>query len=245
MSSSLHRSVREVAGALRRQSEQVGTSTPAVRGANWRPAVVATVGADGTVTTTDAIVARRMEAYRNPAVGDLIHISQSGAGSWRAEGRLATALDAVGQVLWALKPSSTARASTTTVTPDPHLLIPVSANATYIVEGWILSSSAGTHDGDLKCTVAGPTGASGRWNLIMPSTTAAADPDAVRVASAAIGGTLAVGQPGTNLYGGTLTGTLITDSTAGSCSFTWSQQTSSANATTIEVNSWLRLTRIA
>lgn len=245
MSSSLHRSVREVAGALRRQSEQVGTSTPGVRGADWRPAVVATVGTDGTITTTDSIVARRMEAYRNPAVGDLIHICQSGTGSWRAEGRLATTADAVGQVLWALKPVSTPRASVTVIAPDPHLLIPVSANATYLVEGWINSSSAGTHDGDLKCAISGPAGSTGRWNLIMPSTTATADPDLVRVTSTTIGGTLSVGQPGAGQYGGILTGTLITDSTAGSCTFTWSQQTSSANVTTIEAASWLRLSRIA
>ncbi|MGW9237979.1 hypothetical protein FKO01_19770 [Mesorhizobium sp. B2-3-3] len=81
---------QDLAAALRRRTLQAAAAEPAVRGANWRLATVATVGTNGTVTTTDAIVARRLESYINPAVGDLIRIDVSGAGSWTTPGRTAT-----------------------------------------------------------------------------------------------------------------------------------------------------------
>ncbi|MFE9845765.1 hypothetical protein [Streptomyces goshikiensis] len=87
MSSSMGRSL---ADAIGRQAEAVATGSPAARGADWRQAVVATVGADGTVTTTDAVVARRLGRYVSPAVGDLIAVSVSGSGQWLALGRLAS-----------------------------------------------------------------------------------------------------------------------------------------------------------
>lgn len=176
------------------QTAQVAASVSP--GASARRAVVATVGADGTVTTVDGIVALRMESYQRPAIGDVVTLTQSVTGAWYALGRIASGPDSVGDALWAYKTASTSRASTTTATDDPHLVIPVSANATYIIEGWILSSSAGTHDGDLKSTIIGPTDSTGRWNFLMTSTTASADPDMVRIVSTTIASTLAVGQPG-------------------------------------------------
>lgn len=229
--------------ASKGQSAQVATGV--TRGTPGRRATVATVAADGTITTTDGITALRMAAYSRPAPGDVVILAQGITGAWYALDRIASGADSVGDMLWALKPTSTSRASTTTATDDPHLIIPVSANATYILEGWILSSSAGTHDGDLKSTIIGPTGSTGRWNFLMTSTTAGADPDMVRIVTTGIASTLAVGQPGTGVYGGTVTGLLITGSTAGNATYRWGQQTSSANATTIEADSWLRLTRIA
>lgn len=80
-----------LAAALRRQAAQVGKTTPAVRGSDWYRAVVATVGTDGTVTTTDGIVALRDEAYQAPAVGDIIRVTVSSAGAAVALGRYAGA----------------------------------------------------------------------------------------------------------------------------------------------------------
>jgi hypothetical protein len=78
--------VRAVADEMGRQVEQVGATTPAVRGADWRPATVATVNdAAGTVVTTDGVTARRIDSYQLPAVGDLIVLTQSGGGAWIAD----------------------------------------------------------------------------------------------------------------------------------------------------------------
>lgn len=87
------RTTRALAGALRRQTVQVGASTPAVAGASSRLAVVDTVAADGTVTTTDGIIVRRLRSYANAAPGDVIRLDGATGGSWTTPGRLATTAD--------------------------------------------------------------------------------------------------------------------------------------------------------
>lgn len=84
-----------LADAIRQQAVQAGQDSPQVRGADWRTAIVATVGTDGTVTTSDGIVARRLESYTGPTVGDRIIVTISGNGNWLACGRTATGGDTV------------------------------------------------------------------------------------------------------------------------------------------------------
>lgn len=79
---------KSLADAVRQQAVDAGSQTPSVRGSDWRLAVVATVGSDGTITTTDGIIARRMETYLDPAAADLVVITVSGAGNWVCWGRL-------------------------------------------------------------------------------------------------------------------------------------------------------------
>ncbi|MFK8850513.1 hypothetical protein [Streptomyces sp. Ac-502] len=81
----------DLADALQQQAIQAGATSPAVRGADWRLAVVATVGSDGTITTTDGIIARRMATYLSPAAGDTIVVSVSSSGNWLAHGCTAPA----------------------------------------------------------------------------------------------------------------------------------------------------------
>lgn len=83
----------ELADALRQQAVSVGASTPSVRGADWRQAIVATVNSDGTVETTDGITARRLETYQGPAAADRIIVTLSGSGNWLALGRTLTGAD--------------------------------------------------------------------------------------------------------------------------------------------------------
>lgn len=144
----------------------------------------------------------------------------------------------------AYKTGATSRAATTANIDDPDLTIAVSAGGVYLIGGTIFTSNA-NQTGDLKCTIAGPSGASGRWVMLLPSTTSAADPDSVRVASAAIGGTLAYGHPTAGVIGGELQGLVTIGSTAGNVAFNWAQQTSNATGTVVEANSFLSLTRIA
>jgi hypothetical protein len=80
--------VTELADAIRSGAIQAGADSPQVRGADWQTAVVTVVGTDGTVTA-GGIIARRLASYTEPAVGDLIALTQSGAGSWLAVGVLA------------------------------------------------------------------------------------------------------------------------------------------------------------
>lgn len=87
------RAHRDLAWAIRQQARRVGEQSPTVRGSDWRQAIVQTVNDDGTVTTTDGIVARRMHTYLAPAVNDVIIVTVSSQGSWLAAGRLAAGDD--------------------------------------------------------------------------------------------------------------------------------------------------------
>lgn len=91
MSKPAHAATRDLARALRRQTVRVGSNTPAVRGAQWRTATIATVNNDGTIVTDDGITARRLESYQAPAVGDIIALTSTGTGSWLVLGRTAPA----------------------------------------------------------------------------------------------------------------------------------------------------------
>lgn len=75
-----HETKRQLVAALQQQAAKTGSTTPSVRGSDWRLATVTAVGA-GTVTA-DGIVARCMPAYTAPAVGDVVVLDQSGSGSW-------------------------------------------------------------------------------------------------------------------------------------------------------------------
>ncbi|MGW6741625.1 hypothetical protein ACWGDX_13015 [Streptomyces sp. NPDC055025] len=88
-----------------------GASDPQVRGADWQTAVVTAVGVDGTVSI-GSIRARRLDTYQGAQVGDMIAITQSGAGNWVALGRLA-----VTEPLVSLTPI-TANAATTASTTE-------------------------------------------------------------------------------------------------------------------------------
>lgn len=93
MTKSSHASHRDLAWALKQQAKRAGEQAPSVRGSDWRLATVTAVATDGTVTA-DGIKARRMEGYQNATVGDVVVLSQSSSGNWRAEGRLSTGTDA-------------------------------------------------------------------------------------------------------------------------------------------------------
>lgn len=83
---------RDLSLALKQQAKRAGERAPSVRGADWRQATVTAVNTDGTVDADGIPSIRRLQAFTDPAVGDTIVISQSGAGNWLALGRLATSV---------------------------------------------------------------------------------------------------------------------------------------------------------
>jgi hypothetical protein len=147
--------------------------------------------------------------------------------------------------LEAMKAADTDRASTTTVTADPELVLALAASAEYQIEGMILTSCsvAGVSGGpDILCTLAGPAGAVGNWTLMGPSTAATSDDNAVRQRAFTLGSTAGYGHPNTNTIAMILHARIIT-TTAGTASFNWAQVASNAAATRVAAGSWLRATR--
>jgi hypothetical protein len=144
-----------------------------------------------------------------------------------------------------VKATDTSRNTTVTPTADPELSLAVEANATYVLDGWLITSAAALTS-NLLCSVNGPTGALGRWGLVFPSTISTTDPDSVRVATNGLGSALTFGHPLITIqFGGPLYGTVVTSTTPGNVSFNWSQNTSDANNVTFKQYSWMRLTRVA
>ncbi|MFG2748002.1 hypothetical protein [Streptomyces xanthophaeus] len=89
--SAVQQAAADLADVLRGQVRQASDQDPSIRGADWRLAVVDSVQATGTITTTDGIVARRTELYVTPVVGETVILTVSGTGNWVALGRVAPA----------------------------------------------------------------------------------------------------------------------------------------------------------
>lgn len=160
----------------------------------------------------------------------------------------------------ARKTADTSRSATTTAAPDPHLQFEVEANAVYALDGWVKYDSPTA--ADLAIDWSAPAGALGEWTAVgvghSPVIGASAAPafltdtqDArgylIRLETNDITSARSYGGLGTSGIPLTLhiKGTLRVASTPGTYSLDWAQGASSATATTIYTDSWLRLQRVA
>jgi hypothetical protein len=174
------------------------------------------------------------------SLGD-VTITRSAAGTAQVNGNLA--VTGVGQWQTVTKTADQPYTNSAVLGPDTHLLLPVVANATYELEGYIAYDGA-FNAGDMKADWSAPAGASMRWSLNAPAPGGAA---AYASQSATIGTPLTAGTYGT---GGTQTsasvrGLLITSGTAGTLQLRWAQNTAHASTLTLYAKSWIRLHRIA
>lgn len=137
----------------------------------------------------------------------------------------------------ARKTADTARTTTTTLTDDPHLTVAVAASTTYDVEGYFIwTAASGTPDIKFAFTV--PSGATFNIGVMAgygaassssyyPCVTSGTSPGSVQVTTAT---SIAL-----------VKGFITVAGTSGSLTFQWSQNTSSADATTVLTGSWLRI----
>ena len=236
--------VDRVAAAVRTQAKAAGAETPAVRGADWRMATVATVGSDGTVATTDGITARRMDTYVSPAASDLIYITQASSGNWLAWGRGSDGSVAIGETVAARKSASTSRASTTTMANDPHLTFTVSPG-TYLLDAFLMYDADAA--ADLKLGWAGPASTTGAW---WPG---GADSGAAALATSPRWGALSDITTSTLPVGAVGAGTImacrpvgtVIITASGTFALMWAQQATSATPTVLRGQSTLQMKRIA
>jgi hypothetical protein len=139
-----------------------------------------------------------------------------------------------------LKSSGTPRTSTTTMTADPDLSVPVAANAKYDVEMTLVYNGAATGSGDLKFQLAGPSGATFAGMF-----TGIANPLATAVNSVTLSTTqVSYGNGTGNPLPCKVSGTLFTSATPGSLTLNWAQNTSSGTATTLMTGSKLSARRV-
>lgn len=142
----------------------------------------------------------------------------------------------------AYKPSDTTRTSTATLAADPHLTIPVEANAVYILESFLAYISTTT--GDFSVRWQGPAGnfPTMRWNHNGLSAGATASTSASQSASYT-NAAIDLGGTGTNVAARPM-GYVVVGATAGDFSLMWAQSVAEATNTTLFAGSWLRLTKV-
>lgn len=155
-------------------------------------------------------------------------------------------MQGIGQVLFVRKSADTSRSNTITQADDPHLSVPVAANATYELTAFIVYSTPTAADFKIGFTL--PSGATQLWSPWGISD----DSDTNS------GGT--VGRVRTGVSGGAATqlgvlattnvsirpvGLIRTAGASGSCTVQWSQGTANAGATIMLTDSYLKLERMA
>ncbi len=143
-------------------------------------------------------------------------------------------------VNFARRTSTASISSSTTLTDDSQLFVPIQINAVYVLTMWLIYD--GPTAADLKWQINVPSGSSftGHSHGLIPTAASQQDYQGFPVAHGAANtwGTLGGSASGFVL------GTLTTGGTSGNCQLSWAQNTSNATATRIFAPSFLRLDRM-
>lgn len=147
----------------------------------------------------------------------------------------------------AIKTTSEAVTSSTTLQNDDALFVSVAASATYRMDLLLLHDSDATAAADIKVGWTGPAGATMHWGVVganTASTSSTTVPNS-NMQTALITETASFGGGDSTGTTALVAGTLVTSTTAGTLQLQWAQETSNAVATNVRAGSHLVLTRIA
>lgn len=169
-------------------------------------------------------------------------------------GQRLTAADLNDILLSARLPSNVTRTSSTTLQDASGLAVPLLANATYAIDGWLFYSASPS--GGLKLGWTIPSGATGFWSILGPLYGSAPIAGGERknytdygaISFSAAVPTLAITGddefPTTVFPSCVPRGTITTAGTAGNLQLRMAQVTSSGTSTVLQANSWLRISRL-
>lgn len=142
--------------------------------------------------------------------------------------------------------------SSTTLQDDNHLVLPVTSNASYTFQLWLMGQAAGNSTvGDLKCGFTFPATATVHFSGTGPNNAdlssgigSQSNGEWIARPSAVSGVTnIPFGMSGVPICVH-LTGVLYNLGTAGNLRLQWAQNTSDSNSTTLLAGSWMRLVRV-
>lgn len=159
---------------------------------------------------------------------------------WAAGDVLAAAdMNAWTVPVYIYKTAATSRTSNTTLTADPHLIVPMAANAMYDLTGLIDYEADVT--GDLKFQFTLPASATMNWAYIgwSPSDNFFHNAQNSAATVGNVGGGGAASGRGVSIFG-----SIVTAGTAGNLGLNWAQQVSSGTATILHQYSYLKLVRV-
>lgn len=153
----------------------------------------------------------------------------------------ADALDALAPLI-AMKAGDTSY-STTTLTNDPELFVPLLANATYLLQAFLVYEGGTSGGSDLKAGWVVPSGASLRYTNIG---TNASGGSTGSFAGTQSSGTFTAQTSGAGtLRVVTIPGSVIMGATAGNVQMQFCQNTSNATATIVHAQSYLGFQRVS
>lgn len=143
----------------------------------------------------------------------------------------------------AVKPADTSRASTTTQSADPDLVLALAANASYYITGYITYFGNTQGNGDLKFSFTAPAGSTAQWVPLFVTTsgslTNTLNPQSPGTSNNVTAGTSAAADRAVTVWAN-----ISTAGTAGNWTLFWAQGTSSGTATIVRANSLLVAQRI-
>ncbi|MFC8423931.1 hypothetical protein ACFUN7_24150 [Streptomyces sp. NPDC057236] len=144
--------------------------------------------------------------------------------------------------VFARKTADESVTNSTTYQNDDGLLVPVTAGATYIVEGFIVYNTASA--AGIKLQLTGPTG-TGLWGFIGLSVSGGnLDTGTIRMSASTNGvGSSRLGGAANDLVA-IARGTFL-PTASGNLVFQWAQNAANATPTVVRANSWLSVHRIA
>jgi hypothetical protein len=149
----------------------------------------------------------------------------------------------VGQTITVIKSADESVTSSTTLQNDDHLVASLAANATYIVDGFLMIFGSSASAGDLKLDFTIPSGATMKYT----SFGVVASSPAVQYEATVNANTTArvVGTNGSADMGCNIRAYITVSSTSGNVQLRWAQNSSNGTATGLRAGSHLRFTRIA
>lgn len=206
----------------------------------------ARIYADGKLELGSGSAARDTNLYRSGTNTLATDDSLSVALNLTVTGNLT--VSGIGQERYVVKPSDTARTSTTTVADDPHLTATVVAGGVYIVRFVIFATTADSTSTDLKTGWNVPAGSTGLKMMHGPGDTAADFSTSNNTKGRFSGRQYATTgnyQAETNAIAVLEESIITIGGAAGSVTFQWSQSASSASAVTVLASSYLHIRRLA
>jgi hypothetical protein len=144
--------------------------------------------------------------------------------------------------LTAVKTTDKTVASSVTMSDDTQLVLPVLASTTYLLQAYLIYSSATAADAKIGLTVP----ASATWQLSPFALTAAvaATSGSLETAVSTASG-ITVGGNGVGVkVAASVMGTLVVGATAGTAAVSFAQLVSTASNTVLHTGSWLQLMRV-
>lgn len=140
------------------------------------------------------------------------------------------------------KPTDEGPITTTTLQNDNDLILPLAANSSYELDGYLFATGAAIGTADIKLGLTVPAGTT--YHFTTQGYAAAVGTPVPDMSAARSSGTAAMGVNGGSSSPVIIKGQVTTSSTSGNLTLQWAENTGNASGTSVLAGSWLKVRRI-